>query len=433
MRSTIIKYTISYFFFYSLWSFVFTQTVFFPPSSLYAGYLLLFVLFLLALVESPKKKALTLDKVIWMPFLLYTILGYLISLDGENTLYRIVCVLLLLLAGQSLILDYIPKKFIFWSGIFASVGIFIQFLLPSFYNSFVLPLFTANQDRITSWIENGYGFSGFYYQLSHADMNLLMAEALIFCFLFQEYKDENKKRLYLYISVILIFLAILLTGKRSFAVMAILIPLMVHILGKKQIVGIVTALMVGALVVYLAVIYFVDHIADFSENVFLHRLAETVEEIQYAQDISSGREDLAKPAMKLFEENPVFGIGAGNYVKVSHQYTDVHNAYLQVLCEQGLIGLVLMLVPMVYCLINTISLLRSRVSMHYKTYIKYSLFIQIYFALYSFTGNTMVNYEVYFIYFLAIAILINVKSACLRTRKILSYNYEIPSSMQQAH
>ena len=162
MRSTIIKYTISYFFFYSLWSFVFTQTVFFPPSSLYAGYLLLFVLFLLALVESPKKKALTLDKVIWMPFLLYTILGYLISLDGENTLYRIVCVLLLLLAGQSLILDYIPKKFIFWSGIFASVGIFIQFLLPSFYNSFVLPLFTANQDRITSWIENGYGFSGFW-------------------------------------------------------------------------------------------------------------------------------------------------------------------------------------------------------------------------------------------------------------------------------
>lgn len=433
MRSKILNITFLYFSFYCLWSFIFTQTVFFPPVSLYAGFLLLFILFVVSLFESQGKKALRTECVVWIPFLLYTILGYLISVDGENILYRIVCVLLLLLASQRVILEYIPQNFLYWSGIFAAIGIFIQFLLPSFYDSSILPLFTTNRDRISIWIENGYGFSGFYYQLSHADMNLLMAEALIVCFLFQDYKEESKKRLYLYISVILIFLAILLTGKRSFAVMALIIPMLVHFLEKKQIIGVIIVLMAGALVVYLAVIYLVNHISVLSENVFLHRLAETVEEIQYAEDFSSGREDLGKVAIRLFEENPLFGVGVGQFVTVSHQDTDVHNTYLQVLCEQGLVGLVLMLLPMIYCLINTISLLRSRISKHYKTYIKYSLFIQIYFSLYSFTGNTMVNYEVYFIYFLAIAILINMKSVGVKSGKTLSYNYEIPTIVQQTH
>lgn len=429
MHSTILKYTFLYFAFYCLWSFIFTQTVFFPPSSLYAGFLILILLFILALAKTPKLKPLKIDGVLWMPFLIYTILGYLISLDGENILYRVVCVLLLLLASQRCILDYIPKKFLFWSGIFAALGIFIQFLLPSFYDGYILPLFTANQDRIKVWIENGYGFSGFYYQLSHADMNLLLAEALIICFLFKDNNEKGKRRFMLFISVFVIFLAILLTGKRSFAAMAVIIPLMVHVLGKKRFVGLVAALMLGVLVLYFAVAFVVDNLAMFSGNVFLHRIAETIEEIQYAEDFSSGREDLAGSAIKLFKENPVFGVGVGSFVKASHQYTDVHNTYLQVLCEQGIIGFLLMVIPLIICLLKTVLLLKVNINNQYSPYIKYSLFIQIYFLMYSFTGNTMVNYEVYFFYFLSIALLINIEASCSRQRIKTNSNYELSSSM----
>lgn len=429
MHSTILKYTFLYFAFYCLWSFIFTQTVFFPPVSLYLGFFILFILFLLSFIISSKRIKARTEGIIWMPFLFYTILGYLIALDGENIIYRIVCVFLLFLACKRSILDYIPIKFLFWSGIIAAVGIFIQFLLPSFFDSHILPLFTANQDRIKIWIDNGYGFSGFYYQLSHADMNLLLAGALAIFFLLKNSYGKGRGRFMVYLSIALIFSAILLTGKRSFAVMAIIIPLFVYLLGKKQFIGTVFALLIGSLAVYVAVIYFVNHLDLFTDNVFLHRLAETVEEIQYAEDFSSGREGLAESAIRLFEENPVFGVGVGNFVKASRQYTDVHNTYLQVLCEQGIIGLLLMVIPLIVCLLKTISLLRVNINSQYSPYIKYSLFIQIYFLMYSFTGNTMVNYEVYFFYFLAIALLINVETACSRQRINTKNNYELSSSM----
>mgnify|MGYP000158085205 CR=1 FL=1 len=73
----------------------------------------------------------------------------------------------------------------------------------------------------------------------------------------------------------------------------------------------------------------------------VNRFAKSYIGSQMGEDISTGRFDLYEIAYKAFSQSPIFGIGAGLFKEVTHAYTDVHNAYLQVLCEQGIIGLIL--------------------------------------------------------------------------------------------
>lgn len=74
-------------------------------------------------------------------------------------------------------------------------------------------------------------------------------------------------------------------------------------------------------------------------------------------DISSGRFGLWERAFSLFKENPIFGIGWGNYRKyiseiingiTEVQIGNVHNNYLQLLCETGVVGFLCFTIPLFY-------------------------------------------------------------------------------------
>jgi O-antigen ligase len=85
---------------------------------------------------------------------------------------------------------------------------------------------------------------------------------------------------------------------------------------------------------------------------------------------------------------------------------EVHNTYLQVLCEQGIIGFIIYIIPVIYCLIYTIKKYRRT---SFKSYIQLSIGIQLMYVIYGLTGNcnmgAMLN-----IYFIAVAIVVCVES-----------------------
>ncbi|MCR5466228.1 MAG: O-antigen ligase family protein [Lachnospiraceae bacterium] len=64
------------------------------------------------------------------------------------------------------------------------------------------------------------------------------------------------------------------------------------------------------------------------------------------QDVSGGRLDLWDTAWHLFLERPLFGIGWERFMGYNTYHHDVHNTYLQWLCETGVVGFVLIFVPM---------------------------------------------------------------------------------------
>lgn len=64
-----------------------------------------------------------------------------------------------------------------------------------------------------------------------------------------------------------------------------------------------------------------------------------------AGDVSSGRIELWKEAWDYFLDNPLFGIGWHRFITITPNAHEVHNTYLQWLCETGIVGFLLMAVP----------------------------------------------------------------------------------------
>lgn len=95
---------------------------------------------------------------------------------------------------------------------------------------------------------------------------------------------------------------------------------------------------------------------------FLRRYVTTLDNLLAGKDISAGRFDLYALAIEQFLRHPLFGIGWGRFAdlvtpvfKELHGDTvaDVHNIYLQFLCETGIVGAILLVTPMAYIYIQT--------------------------------------------------------------------------------
>lgn len=136
-------------------------------------------------------------------------------------------------------------------------------------------------------------------------------------------------------------------------------------------------------------------------------------------ELTNGRIWFWEFALRKFRSSPVFGIGWGGfkheYYKVigpyasTSKWVDCHCVFLQVLCEQGIVGEILFLLSLFGSLKITWEYLKKgRVIKNYLT--KYqekvltlSLGIQTFFILYCVTGNCLYDCEAFFPYVLAVA------------------------------
>ena len=118
---------------------------------------------------------------------------------------------------------------------------------------------------------------------------------------------------------------------------------------------------------------------------------ETIEQLLSGADISSGRGILMAMGWAGFLSKPLFGLGWGQYVQMSAQIgmcdtdgnliEDCHNIYLQFLCETGIVGAVLLMVPIFYLLITTCRMLRHAKTMEDKAPLRFvavSFLIQVF-------------------------------------------------------
>ena len=69
---------------------------------------------------------------------------------------------------------------------------------------------------------------------------------------------------------------------------------------------------------------------------------------QTANQLTSGRTELWEKAWELFKEKPIFGIGWEQFMNNNTFNHEVHNTYLQWLCESGVVGFVLLMTPTMF-------------------------------------------------------------------------------------
>lgn len=112
-----------------------------------------------------------------------------------------------------------------------------------------------------------------------------------------------------------------------------------------------------------------------------------------ANDITNGRLDLWFYSFSEFKNRPLLGLGFKNIYKVTG--VDVHNVYIQVLAEAGIVGFVIFIFALLALFIKPIKF--SKYIKRYNNKEKFhsnimGLYLSIYFVLYGFVSNTFIEY-----------------------------------------
>lgn len=387
------------------WGVVYAHTVFQSPTVIYLSFFILLVLFLSIGLKYGLGK-LTGFSLAWTPYLIMTIIGFLAQFKIQDLSYWVICLIMILVAFKSPFNNAIPIKLIFFSGVFCAIGILYEMLFPNTYFSNIDPIFYHNKDNFTEVTMEYTGFAGFTYQLDTTARPIIMAEMVLLCLKDRLFTRKRISKIIYYVLLVTLIAFVLLAGKRTFSSLAIALPFIVYFLSTKNSLRKYGAVIALAIVVFGFFRWFVSNLDLLSDSLFFRRFANSYIEYIAGGDVSSGRSYLSDLAWQAFESSPIFGIGVGKFIAVTNAYTDVHNTYLQTLCEQGVVGFILYLIGIVYAFFYTVSLIRKRNKSSELPYLKFSLAIQLFYILYCFTGNENLGIGQVF-YFMAIAIAIN--------------------------
>lgn len=273
---------------------------------------------------------------------------------------------------------------------FAITTVLVQFI-PILYDKIIINFFPMVTEAVIE-LNNTEGRSyncGF--ALTAGINSLYMAIGTGFfgiCYL------QNKKRKYL-ITFILMLLSLFFTNKRGpllFGVLAMIVIVFVKMSRKKFKTILSFALIYVALII--AIIFY-----SFSSN-----------NLNWFNDeITGGRATLYLRAFQLFNKNPIWGNGWLSYqylsgIKSHGEIMMTHNVFLQLLCESGIVGVVLVTLTFVLTLKIGFNAVRQTVNTDYYATALFALYGQVFFVLSCFTTNCFYDNVFFYFYMISCAI-----------------------------
>ena len=237
---------------------------------------------------------------------------------------------------------------------------------PSLYLDYVRPHISAQSRETNEWLlEDGYGIT-LGGNIVFIDYILTLCGLICFNLLLS-YKEKLKFR-WLYWGCIGVSVVGMLMVNRKSELLAygtgLFFCFLMHMGSstrkEKRRILIVTIglLILGVMgVSYLARTKFLKRYVY-----FVRSLIGRVQGSGVQLDVTSGRTILWRIALSFFVEHPIFGIRWGHFKEYIPSYmgdlNNVHNNYIQLLCETGVVGFLLVMVPMIMIFMETIRLIR---------------------------------------------------------------------------
>ncbi|MGN0557018.1 MAG: O-antigen ligase family protein [Acutalibacteraceae bacterium] len=255
----------------------------------------------------------------------------------------------------------------------------------------------------------GYKSGGLVGNYQFAGMMMSIA-----CILFAFELFASRKDILLNIIGLIVCLgALMISGKRMFAILAVAGFLVAFLLNsnRKNFARMMVILLVVGIAV--AVLY---HAVDPVRNLF-DRFIEALN-TEDMSEATSGRSNMWRIAMDIYHENPDYGIGFGAFAKYTEQnyaayysahnmdFFLTHNIYYGLLCETGNIGTAMMIGWFLSALGYTAywwAKCRKCENTMFKYILGYSLLIQLWFIAYGWSGNGIYDFHEMFFYVTAIS------------------------------
>lgn len=293
----------------------------------------------------------------------------------------LVMLLYVLVLSQDNVLVRNMRKALFLCSFVVLAGVLIQFTVPDAFNSFMSPILRSD---CYEQLKRSYNVDGAYAGFSAYTPDAAYFSSLIFGFSILNVLENrnNKSRLRKIILLILAFLSVfvvILTSKRGLIVAMLAAIALTVMIGKKK--SPKTILAFGAIIV--VGIFLVYYIASTNTTVdlFLRRF-----DVSESRDITTGRTDMWLAALETFgDTNPLIGKGTGATYTIED--AGMHNIYLQIFYDHGIIGFLIYVVFFVYNLRKAIINNDS-----------HSLFIQFVMLIYGISGNPIYSNSFFITY-----------------------------------
>lgn len=281
------------------------------------------------------------------------------------------------------------------------------YFTPNFYKNTIVNIFPDEKFRLIQTYNSGC-MPGLTSHYSTNGMFLAIG-LLISCSKMIANNDEKKKWLY-NIQAVFFLIALLLTGKRA--------HLLFSVFGIYVVYSIVTFVRdkhrFNAFFKILGIILIIGIIGVIVLSVF-PALAIVFARLQQYGNIDSGRFFIWQQAWNEFENNPVLGIGWKSFASTYYGFFskdkiyDVHNVYIQLLCETGIIGFSIYILWFGNLLKGSIHQMKCLISNDYvseqeKFWSIFAVGYQIFFLLYCITGNPLYDKMTFFPYFFSCGI-----------------------------
>lgn len=276
----------------------------------------------------------------------------------------------------------------------------LPFISPTLYLQVLRILPSQIQTEALEFFKNGAS-PGFTNQTSINGFYISLGLAI--CFI--QVLLANKKKMYFFLLPFFI-IALLLSGKRGFLVASAISTLLILFLLKKVSLKAIAIIGLILLMIWFSIMYMIDLYPE-TEIVFSRFIFDHNESVR---DLSSGRTELYKIAIELFLANPIQGIGYGCFAWFADKGT--HNVYLQLLCETGIVGFLLFILILLVNFFESLKTIKFANGERRK-YLLYSIYFQLFFMIYSMSGNPLTDSFIFINYLFVcnIYILIRNKNA----------------------
>lgn len=300
-------------------------------------------------------------------------------------------------------------KWMFYCGLFVSLMLLIDNVTGIFRNQFI-GLYNTKAAMVKIRSTNSGGILS---QTASAGCFIYSGLAAYVTFL--SVKDVKRHRLFNWFIILLYIIAAIFINKRGFIVDTVFSVFFLWLFSlnfkdmlvvniKRQFKRI---LVVFSVIIFSLVLYnFIPVISDAANSLF--------DKFYNESGSFSGRTQLYALALYLFSRSPWTGIGWARFRPYSEGlfslYSDatyeVHNVYLQLLCETGILGLVAFLVAVLVTLRYGVLKFRKHIlediQVKELAFLKLGLFLQMFFLIYCIHGNPLYDYMFLITYFIGI-------------------------------
>lgn len=334
-------------------------------------------------------------------FIILQVISISYSSNIENSIYR--GILISSIIGIGLLLS-VKTKIEWYKGIFKYMLVLslfhglitlIAFLFPNSFKAIILPFVpSAISDDIIFFMSNGY-YSGITNQISINAFFITVGISILFCIILIKGVKYSKREIILFV---LLFVALLLTGKRGH-LLANIISMIFIILIYSKVKGISLFNKITKIVILLSIFFLVIVTLIPQASAPIQRFLEKQD-----GDISSGRYQLYNYAFDMFKEKPAFGWGTGTFSNIYG--TGNHNLMLQLLSENGIFGFLIFMAFIGFVFTYTIKKYKKTNVLSKTSYDRYyliSIYMQMFFITYGMSGNVLNDEYIFLVYMISVA------------------------------